>query len=389
MKHHAHDEADRIQKQTEKRADHAEIVIPETVKDVGSYKRYIALKEAPALKLPVRLIETSDPNVTVDPVAHNVAIEKKICDLPSDEQDEIMKRVRAIKVLHFRIGALKEKAFGIKKRKRHSSLVMGLLDERASELQEYFGRLLTDTEVHKIVTTEWGYDVSLDSIRKFRQRNSKVIEKLKDDFIKDHSHLRLSHKRGRLEELQAMYLDRKQKYDDTGGREDYKLLLATLKEIRSETQDNTLRIDANINANINVSIQNHIEEEIMKRLTINDIILARAAHKMKINPNFLISRLHNSFYAKHSGFVEPDGDLKDQEIQYPSMMVYNWKDIKTQHDKHGDKNVEDAEWEEVPPEKKEEGNDIKSALLTKIKQKKEDLNRAQDRVNQNTPQKPQ
>lgn len=385
MNPNVQDEADDQIDQATKNADSAQIVIPDAVRDIVSYKRYVALKDAPSIKLPNRLIETSDVNITIDPVGHLAQIARRIADLPSDEQDEILKRSKAIKVLHFRIGALKEKAYGLKKRKRHSSLVMGLLDERASELIEYFGRLLTDGEVHKIVTVEWGYELSLDTVAKFRIRNKAKIEVVKQEFIKDFSSIRLSHKRGRLEELQQIYVSRKMKWETTQSKDDEKMLVQVLREIRNETQDNTLRIDANINANINVTIQNHIEDEVMKRLTLNDIIIARAASKMRVNPSFLITRLHNSFYAKHSGMVEPDGDLKDQELIYPSKMVYNWKDIKAQHDKYGDKNVEEANWEEIDDTKKVQGQDIQTALKALIGQRKSDLDRAQERVDSNAP----
>lgn len=382
MQNEVHKEVDKQEKALTKNAGNAQIVVPDGVRDIKEYKKYIALKDAPALKLPARLIETSDINTVIDPMGNMGAIQKKIVHLPSDEIDDITKRTKAIKVLHFRIGSLREKAFGIKKRKHHNSLKMGLLDERSSELIEYFGQLLTDQEVHKIVSTEWGYDIAVTALTKFRLRHKDKIEGRKQEYIKDYSSLRLAHKRGRLEELQAIFVKRKMKWDKSGNKEDEKMMLAILKQLRDETEDRTLRLEANINANINISIQNHIEGEIMKGLTINDIILARAAQRMNINPRFLITRLHNSFYAKHSGFLAPDGELNDQEIQYPSMMVYNWKDIQKQHDTVGDANIEDAEWEDVTDEQVGNADDIKEILKARIAQKQRNVAAAQDRIDE-------
>jgi len=378
MQEEVHKDVDKREQEILAKPEGALLVVPESVIDVESYKKYRALKDSKALLLPERLIETSDIHTVIDPMAHYVANTKKIAHLPSDEQDNIIKRMKSIKVLYLRIGALKKSAFGLKRRKHHPSLLMGLLDERGGELIEYFGQMLTDEEVHKIVNKEWGYEASLHSIKKFRLGNKELIDQAKDKFVKDFSSLRLSHKRGRLEELQKIFIARKLKWETTKNREDEKMLVGILREIRNETEDKTLRIDANINANINVSIQHHIEKEVMNGLTINDIILARAASRMQVNPGFLISRLHNSIYAKFSGFAPKDEGV----VEYPSAMVYNWKEIKKQHDEVGDSDTELTEWEDVTDEKKTEALDIKDVLLAKLRQKKDDVSIAKDRVQQ-------
>jgi hypothetical protein len=387
MQDDVHKTKDQLEKKILKGAESASLVIPEAVRDIDNYKRYVALRDAPAIKLPGRLIQTSDPNTVVDPMAHLNAINMNISHLPSDEQDDITRRIKAVKVLHFKIGALKNKAYGLKRRHIHSSLSIGVIDERSSEVIQYYGSLLTTKEIHKIIANEWGYNVSIQALRKFKVKNADKIEVLKQEYVKDHTNIRLAHKKGRLEELQSLFIDRKNKYDTTKGREDYKLLLATLRLIKDETEDKTLRIDANISANITISIQNHINAEVMKGLTINDIILARVASRMNINPRFLIARLHNSMYASHSGFLRPDGDLENQEIPYPSKMVYNWETIKKQHDAHGDKNIEDAQWEDVPKDQLQPAQDIKQVLIDAIKNKQQSINIAQDRVDTNTTKK--
>jgi len=222
------------------------------------------------------------------------------------------------------------------------------------------------------------------SVTNFRRKNHDAIEGAKKEFLKDHSSIRLSHKKGRLQELQQIFISRKMKWEENPTRDNEKMLVTVLREIRQETQDNTLRIDANINANINVTIQTHIEQEIMKSLTLNDIIIARVASRMNINPRFLISRLHNSYYAKHSGFVRPDQDLSEQETTYPSAMVYNWKDIKAQHDREGDANALDAQWEEVPNDQEQVALSMKELLAQQIKAKQDQVNMSQERIDRNT-----
>lgn len=239
--------------------------------------------------------------------------------------------------------------------------------------------MLDDNEVHKIVSLEWGYDVSVVTVRNFRRAHLSEITKLQDEFMKDFSSIRLSHKRARIEELQKLYNSRSAIYERSQSQNDYRLLLMTMKELREETRDDTLRIEHNLNANINLKINNHIEKEIMNGMTINDIIIARASSKMNVNPAFLIARLHQSIYAKFNGFVKPDGEAPT----YPSSMVYNWTQIEKQHKDVGDKGIQDAEWEEVPEEKVEQTKDLQAILLEKIAQKKRDANHSQDRVNKN------
>jgi len=355
--------------------------VPDGVKNVEAYKKWLKLKDSPTISLPDRLIYTSDVNVVIDPAAAMPAIHKRLTPLGGDEIDEILQKVKAVKVVLSKVGSLKHKAFGISINARHRSLAMGVLDERSSELIQYFGQLLTTTEVHKIITREWGYEVSIATLRKFKARNTEAIEQAKDQFYKDYSGIRLSHKKGRLLELQDIFIKRKMRWDESHSQADEKLMLQTLRQIREETHDPTLRINANINSNINVTIQNHIEREVMKGLTINDIIIARVAARMNVNPTFLITRLHNSLYAKHSGFKRPDDDLQDQDITYPSQMVYNWSQIAEQHEKHGDANIEEAEWEDVSDDDKNHGSTLKDMLLEKIKQKKQDVSQAQNRIN--------
>jgi hypothetical protein len=379
-----HKEIDETVDKLTEGAESTEIVIPDTVKDPSSYKKYIKLKDAPALRYPQRLIETSDLNLTIDPVGHAGFIQKKIIHLPSDEQDAILQRVKGLKVIYLRIGALKLKAYGQKRPKHHTSLTMGLLDERASELIEYYGRMLDHKEVHKIVVTDWGYDVGVGSLRNFYKKYKVKIEDLIETFKRDFGDIRLTHKKGRLEELVNIYNARKIKWELSKSIKDEELMLKTLRAIRDEVEDKTLRIDHNINAKMEITINNHIQEEIMKSLTINDIIIARVASRMRINPRFLITRLHDSYYAKHSGFLRPDHSVQDEETQYPSQIVYNWNDIERQHKNEGDTGLELQKWEEVPQDKIIEGADLKSILKSKLLSKKDDLHNSKERIIKNT-----
>ena len=354
--------------------------MPNTVKDPDAYKRYLKLSKSPTLQRENRLIYTSDPNVVIDPVGHIRFVEKKIAHLPSDEQDKIIQRTRGLKVIFLRIGSLRQKAFGIPRPSHHASLTMGILDERSSELIEYFGKMLSEKEVHKIVTTEWGYDVSIGTLKHFRLKYKQEIEKIKEQFQKDFTDIRLSHKKGRLEELVEIYQKRKQKWELSDSQQNEKLLLSTIRMIRDEVEDKSIKIDHNINAKLELTVNNHIEQEIMKSLTINDIIIARVAARMNVNPRFLITKLHNSYYAKHSGFARPDNT--EQTVQYPSSIVYNWNQIGEIHKDKQDPDEQLKNFSEDPASDK--AKTIKQILQQKIKAKNQDISQSEQRVNDNT-----
>jgi len=347
------------------------------IKDKIAYDAWQKYQAMPALHYPERLIQTSDNNLVIDPFRPIAQIAKQITHLPLDEQDEINRRVRAVKIIHNKATNLKHKAFGIRKSNFVNQLNIGLLDERQAEIVALFGRMLTNEEVHKIITVEWGYDVPISTLINFKKRHHKEIKKAQSRFQQKIDDIRLAHKKGRLEELVYMYTSRKHKYEQTQSKSDYQLMLQTLRAIRDEVEDKRIKIDHNITAQLEITINHHIQDEVMKGLTINDIIVARVAARMNINPRFLISRLHNSYYAKYSGFVRPDDE--QDEVVFPSSMVYNWDKIKQQH-KTGDTNLELQKWDEPEPTVKKQAMTTKQRLMMKLRERKRNVEKAQARV---------
>lgn len=356
--------------------------IPVGVKDVEAYKKYKSMEGHSMFVREERCFETSEGEV-LDPQASLGSINKRINHLSSEEQEKIVKRCRAYHHQMMRVTKLKTKAFGLDRRGRRNDLLMGMLDERSSELIEYFGAMYDVHEVMKIVKKDWGYNVTEYAMKRFAATYKTQIEAKQVKFQKDYSSIKLSHIRGRLEELADLFKKTKMRYETAPTKTDAELMLRILKQISDETGDKTLRLEANINANINLTINNHIQKEVMKGLTINDIIIARVAARMNINPRFLITRLHNSIYAKHSGFIRPDGALENQEIVYPSQMVYNWTDIDKLHEEKSDANIEDTEWEEVPLIKKQSAEDKRKAMLASLQERNADINQAKNRVRDN------
>ena len=356
----------------------------QVIKNKAAYDQYARIKDAPAICLPNRVIFTSDHHTKIDPAAHMSAVMKRIRHLPQDEQNRIVMRTKAIKVLLNKVSTLRQQAFGIKKPQHHTSLALGLLDERASELIEYFGRMLSIKEVHEIISKKWGYDISKEVLNSFKKVNSDAINEKVKLFQSDYSDIRLTHKKGRVEELVQIYNNRKQKYGVTMALRDEEQLMKLLKQIKDECEGTSMRIDHHISGQLAITVNYAVQEQVMNGMTINDIVIARVAARSHINPTFILSRLCNSFYAKHSGFMRPDKSLEEQEIVYPSTIVYNWDAIEKQHKMKGDTGVEDAVWEDVTPMEQTIGDNIKDQLMHKLGIKTNAADAAQARVNINT-----
>lgn len=356
--------------------------IPKEVVSVEHYREYRKLAELSTITLPSRLIETSDIHVKIDPLYKQDFIDKKIAHLPFDEKHEILKKVKIARMLHNKMLDMRSKAYGMRSLsyKPHRERMEMLLDERSAEILEYYGRYLDDSEVLKILHFEWGYNISQQALFEWKKRHKKKITTLQEGFRKDLNSSRLYHKKYRLEELWFLYKDRKRNYTTTNSRDDVRLMMMLLKQAKDEAEINQLHITGEVNHKVEMNIAHHIEREIMNHLTIQDIIIARVAHRLKVNPAYIIARLHSSVYAKFTGFGEVDDSLFEDEIVYPSTMVYDWSMIKRRHSEE----TEETAFEEITPVEKTSLSEIKERLKERLSQKNEKIQAVKDSIERNT-----
>lgn len=352
-------------------------IIPDDVKDPIAYKQYLRFSKSPILSIETRRIETSDGDVIIDPAANIRENELKIAHLPIEEREFILKRCKGFQLLYHKIYSLKLKAFGVRSNKGNP-VYIDILAERSSEVIEMMGRLLTDYEISKIIFQDWGFKIPLHKIAAFRVDNKNSIISLNDDYIRNYNDIRLSHKKGRLEEYLEIYNKQKEIWLNSPTPQNTVILTQILKNIRDEVEDPKLKIEHNISHSIDITVGYHIQQEIMKGMTITDIVIARAAARLRVNTAFLLERLHTSVYNKNSGFERPDGDIEDQDVPFASNIVYNWNDIAR---KHADGNKEPlTEFEELPPEEVPVLLDTKQLLIEKLKQKKIDLSMSEQKI---------
>jgi hypothetical protein len=358
-----------------------EIEIPEGVIDDEAYLEYIKKARHPLLTTK-KMYECSD-GTEINLASFPHIITKKIKHLPVKEQNTILTKKDLYSKINNKATALKRKAFGSKQGRveRHG----GVLTTKREELIEYFGRMFTVDEMTKHINSEWGIPVKRGTVEKFRKEHAVEIERKVEVFKSSYSDIRLGVKRSRIEELVWLYAKAKEKYKDTLGREDYKILLTTLESIRKEAEGDRLTIDGKVDVNYEANIHLHLREEVFKTLNLKEIILGRVAARMNVNPVKLIYSLNQSFYKKFSNVLGDYDDENDGDITFPSQMNYNFEKIQKYH-VHRDAEVQDAVVVEEEQNKKDvkKAQEKKETIADKIKRKREAMNKAKSDLNADT-----
>lgn len=368
--------------------------IPEKIVNRVAYEKYVEVKGHHLLN-EGRMYKTSDVNVIVDLGAfRSKYFEKKIEHLPDDEKRIIYGQMAAVKGLIQKMGMLKQQAFGVAR-----SVYIednSYLKPRQAELLEYFKKLHTVEEVHKIVNAEWGLPVPLAQIKNFRIKHFEQIQQLQEEYKRETDHVRLGYKRSRLEELSEMFASMKVTYEQRRHHESYKLMLMTMEQIRKEADIPELRMVfegtmTNMNVDVQGVVQNHIEETIMmQRLNLKAIILSRMCAKTGVNPLIIMHRLMKSYYAKFTGTLPADQSIYTDDLIYPASHIYDFDKIEKLNkqqmqieqdilEKH-EKQVQDTE--NTPA-----FSDLKKLLAEKLEQKRTNLNKSMQTSSDNSSKK--
>ena len=356
--------------------------IPDGVTDKASYLKYLKYAKHPLLN--EEKMQTCSDGTEINLASFPHIITKKIAHLPVKEQNELLEKKDEYASINNKATALKRKAFGDKMGRAAKG---GVLVQRQAELIEYFGRMFTVEEMVKHINEEWGMPIKKQAVEKFRREHAVEIEKKIEMFKSSYSDIRLGVKRSRLEELVWLYGKAKDKYKDTLSREDYKMLLTTLEAIRKEAEGDRLTIDGKVDISYEAEVNMHLRDEVFKTLNLKEIIIARVAARMNVNPVKLIFSLNQSFYSAFSNVL---GDFDENEAQstaltYPSQMNYNFEKIQKYHVQR-DKEVEDAVVVEEEKNDKdvEKGKEMKETLAEKIKRKREAMKKTEANINAET-----
>ena len=341
------------------------------VKNEEAHKEYLKLRRHPLI--------LSGELTTTDPMMEPIRLGKSMMmgktyfpelieHLSEEEKEQLTLQFNEYKQTRGLIIRKSKEAFESLS-KYYDTESNALLKTKAIELIELFGSFLSVNQVYKIATQEWGFQMSKAPLRQFKVEYEREIGKKKEEYKNEWNSLKLSHKRGRLEEIQELYYSMKDIYMHKGqNRLDYAQLINTLKLVRDESVDAGQKLELHVSGRIEAVIDHTISTEILKGLPLIEIVLGRVAAKLGTNPSVILERLHSSIYAKFSGIgTESIEDFDDQPI-YPSQMVYNWSAIKKTHSVS--QPVEEVEYKEVTPEEKMRGKRMLDILKEKTTENK-------------------
>ena len=346
--------------------------IPQDVKDKEAYLAAAKLAQDPILAPENTILETSDPELIINLSSSKYVLLQRIGYLPEKERNNLINQAQKRRSVFGKLIQLRNKAFGINERPDiDSNPPDTLYSVYRAEIIDLFGRFFTIGEVQDILYKKHGLTISPNTLNGFKLKCSPAINEKQEAFKRDYSDVRLGYKRSRLDELTYLYNHRKNIYQSSQAREDYRLLLQTINQIRQEVEGDILNINGNIIHDIELTINHQLREDMLKESLLLEIVVARLATKNNINPLYYITKLRNSLYAKLNGF-NPEITNFQEEIIWPSQQMIGLDNIEKKAEQ---KMAEDKQLkEQVPFEIINTGNELlKQKLLEKIKEKQKQI----------------
>lgn len=319
------------------------IHIDEIIKDASAYKMWLALEKVDWLN-EKRTYEASDGS-SIDLAIITPWLKKRILHLPAKEQEHIWD----IKNNHYQKARLlanqwKKKAFGVipgpKKQpkdgddnKRTKQIEnanvarFAMLIPRTPELIELFGRMFTIDEVFVMCVEDWGLPANKKMLSEFRNHYAEIISDKINNHKKSFADLRLGIKKSRLEELCWLYAELKKEFRSNRGIKYVEQMRGILQDIRKEIEGDKIIIEGNLDINIEASVNEHLQNEVLKHMSLRNLIIGRVAARVNSNPALLVYYLTKSYYNKFSGTTGPIDDAAYETIQYPNDVGYDFNMI--------------------------------------------------------------
>jgi hypothetical protein len=353
--------------------------------DMESYINYVKLSKHAILNSKKYYVTSDGKEINIATWPH--LIRKMISHLPPQEQEIIEELKSEYFKVNNKLTVLKRNAYGLKQgRKKNTEIGNDITEARMPELLEYFGRMFTVDEVAKIVNDRWAIPVKRHEIVDFRTKHNKQIKLLIEKHRESFDDIRLGVKKSRMEELSFLYSKQKEKYVLGQNREDYKLLLNTLEAFRKEAEGERLTIDGKLNLDYENNINHHLQNEVFKTLNLKEIILAKVAARMNVNPTKLIFSLNASYYKRQSnvlGDFNPEINDNDNLI-YPSQMNYDFERIKNNQKMRDDEIQEAVILEETRNTNSlSKGMSIREQMLLRLKEKNNQIKRSKEEIEKN------
>jgi len=354
-----------------------ENTVPDKILDKVAYRNMLQLQKHAKLSQAHRMfvVGEEDPDLVVDLWWPPPTLRKRIAHLSVEMRDEIEQQARDVRSLRGRVMSLRNKAYGVNRRAYGRRDL--ILAPYRSQVIDWFGRMYTVQEIHAMCIKKLDMKVSVATLRHFRDKNWDSISELQEKHKRDYSTIRLVHKKSRLEELTELYQSRKERYLNSQSQTDYRLLLQTLDKIRVEVEGDKLIVDGQIGVNIDQTINVHLHQELLKDLPIIDIVMARVAAKTKINPIYLLTKLHESVYSKWNGFGIEQAE-EGEDVEYVSTHSIDIEELKRRYADMQKREQLLLQPTKLNPIEVDTGKTAKEMLLAKLAANREQLRKRMD-----------
>jgi hypothetical protein len=375
--------------------------VPAGVVNREAWDKLQELKRHPLYSGTQRVVQTSIEGLEVDVMMGSYALNVRVAPLPEAERDKIKALHAAANSIKGKISQLTALAFGggMAAAGIHGEH-MPVLDPRKAELIELFGKFHTVEDIHEIVTTKWGYQLNIATLKAFRLRHLSDIQARQEEVKRDPSHIRLGYKPMRMEELSFMHKVRKDIYSTNPSIANEKQLQSILDQIRKETEGEVSTVNIKGEITVQTLLDPVMRKQMLQQMSVLDIVIGRVAARLKRNPQFLIQRLNTSMYSKFSGMAtEQAADLEATPI-YPSQYIYDFDKIKA---REGERKAEEQQLAKMPevileePAPVEPGtsatdvtppkpkmSSLKARMLAQLEGVKEQVNSSADKLNRAT-----
>jgi hypothetical protein len=302
--------------------------LPAGVVNAKAWQEIQQYKQHPLYSSEARIVHTSIEGLTIDIMMSTYALKMKIRPLPEKEQQQILAKHTLANTIKGKIGSLSVIAFGGNHGAGYAEAVP-ILDPRKAELIELFGKMYTAKEVHEIVTTQWGYQLSITVLEAFKARHRSDIEARQEEVKRDAGHIRLGYKPVRMEELSYLHSKRKRLYDENPSIANERQLQSILEQIRKEAEGEISTVHHTGEITVNTILDPLMRKQLLQGLSVTDIIIGRVAARLGRNPQFLMQRLQTSMYAKFTGMATQAPEDMEATPIYPSLYIYDFDKIRS------------------------------------------------------------
>lgn len=310
---------------------------------------------------------------------------KKMAHLPQEEQDMIMIRYNKFTYYKRQLGIYKKRM-----RSEAGGDFDSILEPMKTIIFEHYAMHFTTEEIHKKLLEETNLKISFSSVKRFFHKYRPEIEKLQLDYEKEVGQIGIARKRSRLEVLDYMLRKIKQEFDNATGSKMLpyaREMKGVLESARKEVEGEKIQLDINGNINITATIESAKSvEQLYSDINFMNLLIARVAARMRINPLLLQHQLTNSWYAKFTGIKRNDS-LMDDVPDYPSKIILDWNDLQDKaemkekmYEKLKQKYTEEVEI--LPSDEEiERAEKLRKALKTKLDEKRNSLGVLKNRIN--------